>query len=320
MAGHSSLRRFARAPFDPRLSPGEWSNFAGCLPYISTSDWEDVLQLQLEDCFDKDFDRSVWVADVGPAKGEGRSCLAGDGICQIHAETTGPPGPGVGAYGGFATQRRFFQPNLRGNGLFEITLADYTNGGAHLNRYLAPDGSGSEVEDPDLGVYLMGFCLSIGSFRGLVGSETNRERDRIVQIHCDWWSRSGLWFWLNRNALEEDKERYQIWGTEKDVAAGYASIRCPVVTLPGNSVALAIRRNPLGFDRPANHRWGIGLAADGNRLYWTLDGTTVDTQNITGFFDSSAGCVAEGAYVTVVGGGGYARNTWTVADARIYAG
>ena len=209
---------------------------------------------------------------------------------------------------------------------FEITLVGYTHDGAHLNRYLASDGSEAEVEveveveDSLLGVFRMGFCLAIGSFRGLVGSESDPQMDRVVQIHCDWWSKGGLWFWLNRNALQEDKERYHIWGTTEDVAGGYESIRCPVVTLPGNSVALALRHNPQGLDTPYNHRWGLGLAAEGNTLYWTLDGATVVMMDITGFFDSSPGCVAEGAYATVVGGAGYARNAWTVANSRIYAG
>ena len=56
---------------------------------------------------------------------------------------------------------------------FEITLVGYTHDGAHLNRYLASDGSEAEVEDPLLGVFRMGFCLAIGGFRGLVGSESD---------------------------------------------------------------------------------------------------------------------------------------------------
>ena len=260
------------------------------------------------------------MADVRPPKGEVTTYRAGGGTCRIYAETGEPARPGAGAYAGFATRKPMFRPGLKGGSLFEITLADYSPDGAHVNRYITADGAGSDVEDPKLGSYLMGFCLTIGSFRGLVGSEPDPERDRVVQIHCDLWSKSGIWFWLNRNALAEDKERYRVWGTAEDAAAGYESVRCPSVTLPGNSVALALRHKPLGIDSADGHRWGIGLEEDGNKLYWTLDGGSVDTVDIAGFFASSPESVAEGAYATVVGGGGYARNTWTVTDARVYAG
>ena len=73
-------------------------------------------------------------------------------------------------------------------------------------------------------------------------------------------------------------------------------------------------------DRLAEASRRLGLADDGNTLYWTLDGVTLDTQDITGFFHSSPGCVAEGAYVTIVGYASFQRNTWTVSDARISVG
>ena len=280
------------------------------------------MKVQLSDSFDNKFDRSVWDADyIRRMPGKIGRCSAGEGGARIYAEASGPAGPKVMASNGFSARTRVFQPHLAGASLLEITFVNYIHEGEHLNKYLAPQGGPAE-EEPVLGEYLMGFCLAIGSYQGPVGSERARMTDRVVQIHCDWWSKGGLWFYLNRNTLREDEERYRVWGTEEDAASMMETKRIEGATrtLPGNSVALVCRHNPLGFSAPFPHRWGLGLADDGNTLYWTLDGVTVDTQDITGFFHSSPGCVAEGAYVTIVGYASFQRNTWTVSDARISVG
>ena len=240
------------------------------------------------------------------------------GSARIYAETGEPAGPGVMAYSGFSTRRRVFQANLSGNSLFEITLVDYNHEGAFLNKHLASDGTDAEEEDPLVGRYCMGFCLAIGSYQGLVGCERDQETDRVVQIHCDWWT-SGLSFILCRNVLQEDKEKYPIWGSPHDLAemAETKSITCPAVTVPGDAILLAYRHNPLSNGTPYEHRWSLGLTNSGNTLYWTLDGIIVDQVEIPGFFDSSPGCVAEGAYATIMAGGSYKRNTWTITDAVI---
>ena len=278
------------------------------------------MKVQISDDFHGDFDRSTWTTDIRrPTEGEVSRYSAGDGKARIYAETGEPPGPGVMAYSGFATRSRLFQPNLAGDSLFEVTLVDYVHEGEFLNMYLAADGTDVDEEDPLVGQYQMGFCLAIGSFQGLVGSD--HETDRIVQIHCDWWS-TGLWFTLCRNVLQEDKEKYPVWGTPHTVAemAETKSITCPAVTVPSDCIFLAWRHNPLGYTAPYEHRWGLGLADGGNTVYWTLDGTIVDQAEIPGFFDSSPGCVAQGAYATILGGASYQRNTWTIADARISVG
>lgn len=276
------------------------------------------MKVQISDDFHGDFDRSTWTTDIRrPTEGEVSRYSAGGGTARLYAETGEPAGPGVMAYSGFATRSRVFQPNLAGDSLFEVTLVNYVHEGEFLNRYLAADGADADEEDHLVGKYLMGFCMAIGSFQGLVGCESDQETDRIVQIHCDWWS-TGLWFNLCRNVLQEDKEKYPVGGTPHDVVeiAETKSITCPAVTAPGDAVILALRHNPLGYAVPYEHRWGLGLADDANTLYWTLDGTTVDQVEIPGFFDSSPGCVAQGAYATILGGASYQRNTWTIADVR----
>ena len=278
------------------------------------------MKVQLSDSFQGGFDRSTWTTDIRrPTEGEVSRYSAGGGKARIYAETGEPPGPGVMAYSGFATRSRLFQPNLAGDSLFEVTLVDYVHEGEFLNRYLNADGTDADEEDPLVGQYQMGFCMAIGSFQGLTGSD--QETDRIVQIHCDRWS-TGLWFLLNRNVLQEDKGKYPVWGTPHTVVemAETKSITCPAVTAPGDAVLLACRHNPLGYAASYEHRWGLGLADGGNTVYWTLDGIIVDQAEIPGFFDSSPGCVAEGAYATILGGGSYQRNTWTIADARISVG
>jgi hypothetical protein len=224
------------------------------------------------------------------------------------------------AYNGFASKNRVFQPNLAGRNHFELTFVDYAHNGVFLNQYLANDGTPAKHEDPHMGVYLMGFCLAIGSFRGLVGSENDRVHDRVVQIHCDWWSKAGLWFVLNRNMLEEDQKKIRFWEGEADAAKMVSTItvRCPVRTPP--ATCLAWRHDPFGDGTPWDHRWGLGIIDDGRRLFWTLDGIVMDIVDISGFFDSSPGSVSEGAYATVVGGASYQENMWTVAGLSISVG
>lgn len=230
------------------------------------------------------------------------------------------------AYCGFATKNRLFAPHLAGVNLLELALTDYTHQGPFLNKYLAADGAPSAREDPLCGNYLMGFCLAIGTFRGLVGTgPVSRDvpvetvRDRVVQIHFDWWSKAGLLFCLNRNVIASDKGRIRIWGSDddKERLRKQQPVQCPVITIPGNSVSLAVRKDPAGDGIAWGHRYGLLLADDGNTLSWLLDGNVMDTVDIFGFFSSSPGCVADGAYATIVGGGSYQHNVWSVTDLRI---
>lgn len=286
----------------------------------------DELKVVFADGFADELDADVWEVDA--ATWPNGTVSAGDGAARIVAQTDAPAGPGVMAYGGFRSRRRHFAPNLAGTNLLEVTLADFTHEGAFLNKYLAADGSALDHEDPHSGSYLTGFCLAIGSFGGLVGSGPVQRgvpdeelTDRVVQIHFDLFSRAGLTYILNRSVRGGDKRAYHIWGSDEDKRRWLESheIDCPVVTLPGNSVTLAIQTDPLGDGRGWPHRYGLLLRDDGRTLSWLLDGKVMDTVDIAGFFDSSPGCVSDGVYVTIVGGGSYQRNMWQVEDVRVSA-
>lgn len=249
----------------------------------------------------------------------------GEKTAKIRAVTPAKAGPGVMAYGGIATTTRQFNPGLKGTNLFEVGFVDYTHDDEFLNKYLTFDGAASDREDPASGLYLMGFCLAIGTFQGLVGSEPDRGKERVahrvVQIHCDLFSRFGLGFCLNRNLLPGEKEKYPIFDNKNKehmaLARAGRTLDCPHVTIPGNSVSLAIRHNPSGDNIPWGHRWGLMIGDNGNTLSWLLDGKVMDTVNISDFFSSSPGCVAEGAYATIVAAGSYRENVWKIADVRI---
>ena len=285
------------------------------------------LEVLLSDDFTGDFDLTIWTTDLDirhyplppPSYVE---VTAGDGTARISASTSATAGPGIMAYGGFTSQDRLFTPNLTGTNLLEVTLLNYTHDDEYLNKYLAADGAPSDHEDEEVGPYLMGFCLSIGTFQGLVGSERDRDTDRVVQIHFDWWSKAGLGFTLNRNIIPDDKGKIRVWGSEADKAHMRATntIDCPVMTIPGNSVSLACPHNPVGDHIAWGHRYGLLLTDDGNTLSWMLDGKVMDAVDISGFFDSSPGCVVDGAYATIAGGASYRHNVWTLADLRICVG
>ena len=282
------------------------------------------LDILLADSFSGDLDPSTWTTDI--ATWPGGTVDAGNGTARLVATASSPPGPGVMAYCGFSSVGRQFTPHLSGTNLLEVTLTDCAYSGPFLNKHLTADGAASDREDPFSGNYLTGFCLAIGSYRGLVGTGPTSASvpvkgcaDRVVQIYFDWYSKAGIWYLLNRNALSADWEQLRTWGSEEDKETWRRDDRidCPVVTGPGNSVSLAWRRNPLGDDTGWGHRYGLLLEDDGNTLSWLLDGNLVDKVDISGFFSSSPGCVAEGAYATIVGGGSYQHNVWTIADLRI---
>jgi hypothetical protein len=48
-----------------------------------------------------------------------------------------------------------------------------------------------------------------------------------------------------------------------------------------------------------------------------MDGKVMDTVDISGFFSSSPGRVADGAYAVISGGSSFQQNVWSVADLRI---
>ena len=123
----------------------------------------------------------------------------------------------------------------------------------------------------------------------------------------------GIWDTKNHN----DGTRA---GREKDAAlirdSTHLALPYPHVTYP--CVALAIRRNPVGDNVGWGHRYGLVLTDDGKTLSWTLDGRAMDTVDISGYFGSSPGCVADGAYAFIGHGGGFRRSKITLSDVKIH--
>ena len=236
--------------------------------------------------------------------------------CLVMQATKDPSGGTIVTYTGVSTRHRHFHPGLTGTNVFEMTLLDYQGEGESEDGHITVDGFASEHEDPISGHYIMGFCIAIGSVPELVGV-TNGPDGRVVQIHCDWFSRMRLWFILNRNIVAGDEDRYPFFTREREgrmLREGEAPQHV-FMTEPGNSVTLAIRR-PFADNAAWGHRWGLGLTDDADTLFWTLDSQVMDTFDITGFFRSSPGCVADGAFLTLTGGGTRCTNTWKVADVR----
>lgn len=236
------------------------------------------------------------------------------GYAVVKATTTMPAGPAVFAYAGFYTRERQFSPGLSGTNVFEITLADYTPGGEFLNKYLDAYGAPSDVEDPVSGRYIMGACLMIGSFPGLILGKEDAVKDRAVQFGFDWWSKYGFSPWIARNIIPGDEEKYPQWDPKKQPMDAMSK---PFIARP--CLVLAHRKNPTGEGgSPVGHRYGLGLTDDGNTAFWTLDGRVMDVVNITGHFQSSPDSVKQGACGSVCMAGSYQSNVWKFTSAKIY--
>ena len=50
-------------------------------------------------------------------------------------------------------------------------LSEYVHSGEFINKYLTINGAPCDVEDPVGGLYLMGWGMTLGNFKGFVGSE-----------------------------------------------------------------------------------------------------------------------------------------------------
>ena len=236
------------------------------------------------------------------------------GHALVKTTTTMPAGPGVMAYGGFATKDRHFNPGLSGTTVFEVSLLDYTPGGEFLNKYVDAYGLPSEAEDPVAGRYQMGWCLAIGSFASFISGREDKFKDRAVQFGFDWWSKYGFSPWIARNIIPGDEQKYPTWDPKKQPMHTMSK---PFVAQP--CLVLGHRKNPTGEGgSPLGHRYGLCLADGGNTVSWTLDGKVMDTADIGGFFASSPEVGKQGVYASVCMGGSYQSNVWKLADARIY--
>lgn len=245
----------------------------------------------------------------------------------LRAAQSGPPELCKIAYSVCSTRKRHFNPGLKGTNSIEATLLDYGAEG----DYLVTEGKIAEYEDPTgksyravSGNYQRGWGINISNYHHFVWSKN--QTDRGVQIHFDWWDKLGLTFWMVRDLLPEDVERYPTWDPqiqtpeevfemgEKGPILGTNQENQPVATL------LGMRWFPPNDDRlntPIGHRYGLVLTDDGNTAYWTLDGNEMDRADTTGFFGSNPDAFSDGAYATIGGGGDYEQNVFKVGNVSL---
>ena len=277
----------------------------------------DSLYVQFADDFHgRDLNLDCWTQLRDIYLEDGCACLR-----ALTDEPDQPAGPGVMAYCKMSTVKRHFNPGLVGTNLFEVSLVDVVHDDDFINKYMTVDGGACDHEDPLSGNYLMGFALAIGTYPvPLSGNEVDRTNDRTIQVHFDLYGNIGLFFSLCRNIIPGDEQKYRFFDRKTDgplLREGKA-LPCPNMTIPGNSVTLAMQHNPLGANSvPWGHRYGLQLSEDANVLSWMLDGKIMDTVDITGFFASSPGCAAKGLYATICGGSSYRTNCFKIADAQI---
>lgn len=274
------------------------------------------LAVQFADDFSKTygppdyFDMKRWTKLMaGQARTEG-----GRWLMEVRRDP--PPGPGTVAIGGFATTDKVFNPGLVGTNGVEITLAGFT----HEEDYP------KEMEEP--GGLIQAWSLTIGSWKGLVGGQKDRQKDRGVQLHFDLLRGDGLFLYLVRGLLPGDFDKYPRDGFgrkesksmspqqlreihENLIKKGEIFISVPCLQLANRIYRPEEKiREFLGRSR----RFGVFLTDDANTLYWTLDGQVMDSFEIAGYFDSSSESVKGGAFLSIMGLGCFQRNTWLMDD------
>ena len=229
---------------------------------------------------------------------------------------------GESGVGGFGTTERVFNPGLSGTNGVEITVAGFLHEGDH-----------SEGLEPGERRFIHAWGLTLGSWHGLLGQQPDEQKDRGVQLHFDLLPPNGLYVYLVRGLVPEDFDKYPRDGygpggptdiskeerrqLHEDLVAkaGEVFISRPVLSL-SHRVYRSEQEIQDMIGRP--RRWGLYLTDDANTVYWTLDGQVMDSADITGYFSSSPEAVGKGAFLSVVGVGGFERNTWKMDDLEIY--
>ena len=278
------------------------------------------LEVQFRDDFSQEygppdyFDMTRWTKlDAAQARTEG-------GFWVMDVLRPPPPGPGDLVLGGFATTEKSFNPGLAGTNGVEITLADFS----HEEDY--PE----ELEKPEELKLVHAWSLTVGSWQGLVGGQA--EKDRGVQLHFDLLRPDGLFVYLVRGLVPEDFDKYPRDGfgregsedlSERELRELHEEAigrREAFVTVPCLALAVRVYRTEQEIQDMLgrSHRWGLYLTDDANTVYWTLDGQVMDRLDITGYFSSSPESVQDGAFLTVMGGASFQRNTWRMDDLDIY--
>ena len=293
----------------------------------------DVLGLtqRFSDSFDKEsgapdhFDMT-WMEWKGDARTE-------NGYCILGAATS----PGEWGDAGISTQKKQFNPGLKGTNYVEVSFVGHAQQGQLHDEQFPPEHIGNRLA----GRYITGMCLTISNYHGplMPDIETDGESDhgeqinsdfkshyrasgkrdsgkRGLQIHFDWMSTWGLDYFLCRDNLPEDYGKYPEWDVRLD---SLQEIMGKGEFIAGASFALAGRHYPPDkAGNPAGRRYGLYLADDGNTVSWTLDGKVMDTVDISGFFTSNPEFVRDGVYVSI-SGAGYQPHIWKVDDVQVFS-
>ena len=268
-----------------------------------------------------------WIKWAGDARTE-----EGHGI--LEAATS----PGEWGDAGICTREKQFNPGLKGTNGVEVTFAGHTQGTYEVTPH--NQDHPEHIGNPLSGRYIAGMCLTISNYPGPIvpDCEEDGESDddeqvhpdlmssyrasgelrsgrRGVQIHFDWMSKWGLVYYLCRSILPGDYGKYPQWDVRLDSLEEFIGKGQYV---GGACFVLAARHSPGSAENPLARRYGLYLTDDGNTASWTLDGTVMDTVDISGYFTSDPEFVKDGAYVSL-SGAGYQPHIWRFDDVEIYA-
>ena len=168
------------------------------------------------------------------------------------------------------------------------------------------------------GHYIMGWTLTIATYRAQTGATRGKRNRCSVQLILDWWSETGVDMILVRDVIAGD-EKLPRHDADKDTAA---TVPKPCVAFP--SVILWATNLPRGKggmgDKPWGHRFGLRLAGDGTHLSWSLDGVEMGGAEISvHYFGDVAEAVRDSAYATIAAAGSYRESLWKVNDISILA-
>ena len=277
------------------------------------------LVLQFSDDFSQDYGPPDYFDLTRWTKVKTARARTEDGYWLLEVGGAPPLGPGDIDFGGFGTTERSFNPGLaRTNGV-EITMADLSH-----ERDLP-----EELEKPGELSLVHAWSLTVGNWRGLVGSQA--EKDRGVQLHFDLLRPDGLFVYLVRGLVPEDFDKYPRDGFGREGSEDLSERELrelheeameeggAFVTVPCLALAARVYRSEQEIQEILGHsrRWGLYLTDDANTVYWTLDGQVMDSVDIAGYFSSSPESVQDGAFLTVMGVASFQLNTWRMDDLEI---
>lgn len=229
-----------------------------------------------------------------------------------------PPGPGNVSMGGFGTTKRYLNPGLAGTNGVEITVERFSH----------------EEYDPEMdkpGQLVQAWSMTLGSWRGSVGGQTDKQGDRAVQLHFDFLRDDGLYVYLVRGLLPADFDRYPQdgFGRNESKALSDQELRAlheeaierggPYITVPCLALATRVYRSTREIQAMLgrSHRYGLYLTDDANTVYWTLDDQVMDQADIRGYFSSSRESIRDGAFLTIIGVASFQQNRWSMDDLEI---